>query len=306
VNSPSPDINLGPVDLSKAIIQSVWTGDPITLDVLRLDRIHPVISGNKWFKLHKYLDAAIEGGHSGLITSGGAHSNHIVATAAACLQNNLLAVGLIRGEEPAEWSASLQDAKKMGMELHFLPRQLYRDKELLHSRFQSQYPRYLWVNEGGQGEPGVEGAAAIGSVYDLQSYHYLFCAVGTGTMMAGLARSAANEQIIAGVPVLKISHLADSELANWIRQFAPGKNIQLLGDFHGGAYARIDAGLLNFMNRWWEQHRIESDFVYTAKLFRAIEILAGQGYFPPGARVLAIHSGGLQGNRSLPTGSLRF
>lgn len=306
MNSPSQDFNLAPVDLTKAIIQPVWTAGPVQLDVLRLDSIHPVISGNKWFKLHKYLEEAVKGRLAGVITSGGAFSNHIVATAAACLQNGLPAVGIIRGEEPLEWSPGLVEAKQMGMTLHFVPRQQYRDKEQLRSEFQLRYPDYLWINEGGQGEPGVRGASEIGKLYDLRSYHYIFCAVGTGTMLAGLARSAHPGQIVAGIPVLKIPDLERSDLANSIREYSNNREVRLLGEFHGGGYARINAGLLEFMNRWWEQYRIETDFVYTAKLFQAIQLLAQSGYFPDGSTILAVHSGGLQGNRSLPPGSLPF
>jgi 1-aminocyclopropane-1-carboxylate deaminase len=55
----------------------------IELAVLRLDLIDPLISGNKWFKLSSYLALAAESGAAGLISLGGAHSNHLHALAAA-------------------------------------------------------------------------------------------------------------------------------------------------------------------------------------------------------------------------------
>ena len=40
-----------------------------------------VISGNKWFKLKYHLDNFNAGNYKGILTFGGAWSNHIVATA---------------------------------------------------------------------------------------------------------------------------------------------------------------------------------------------------------------------------------
>src|SRR5580765_407331 len=70
----------------------------IELSILRLDRIHPVVSGNKWFKLKYYLQEAIEKNYSSIGTFGGAFSNHILAAAYACNKQNLQCTGFIRGE----------------------------------------------------------------------------------------------------------------------------------------------------------------------------------------------------------------
>ncbi|MBL0335085.1 MAG: hypothetical protein IPP73_07140 [Chitinophagaceae bacterium] len=76
-----------------------YPGKDIIVDVLRLDKIHPVISGNKWYKLRFYLKQAIEQHKKTICTFGGAWSNHIVATAAACAENGLQSIGIIRGEK---------------------------------------------------------------------------------------------------------------------------------------------------------------------------------------------------------------
>lgn len=306
MNSQPSDSKLLPVDLAQAIIQPVWKREPVLLDILRLDKIHPVISGNKWFKLHKYLDEVSQRQLRGVITAGGAYSNHIVATAAACQWKGLQAVGIIRGEEPVSWSPTLQTAKQLGMIMHFVSRQDFQDKDTLRPVFEATYPDLLWIDEGGQGETGVLGAATIGHIYDLTSYQYIFCAVGTGTMMAGLARSANPGQLICGIPVLKVSDLLSSDLVKYIQRYSGERELRFFDGFHEGGYAKKNSNLITFMNRWYDDYGIESDFVYTAKLFMAIESLAGNGYFPAGSRVLAIHSGGLQGNKSLPPGSLRF
>src|SRR3954466_1746357 len=44
--------------------------------ILRLDLVDSLISGNKWFKLKHHLLAAGQAGARGVISLGGAHSNH--------------------------------------------------------------------------------------------------------------------------------------------------------------------------------------------------------------------------------------
>ena len=73
----------------------------ITVDVLRLDKIDKVISGNKWFKLKYYLEEALSLQKKTIISFGGPYSNHIIATAAVCKLYGLKSIGLIRGEKPA-------------------------------------------------------------------------------------------------------------------------------------------------------------------------------------------------------------
>ena len=83
-------------------------------------------------------------------------------------------------------------------------------------------------------------------------------------------------------------------------------NFRILHDYHFGGYAKKTAALLQFMNQWYLETGIPSDFVYTAKMFFAADALAASGYFPEGSSILLVHTGGLQGNRSLPKGTLIF
>src|SRR6266487_5419340 len=104
------------IDISRAIVQPLhdinWQTKNIVMDVLRLDRIHPVVSGNKWFKLKYHLQQALQQNKKGICTFGGAWSNHLVATAFACRQAGLSCIGIIRGEQPALLSATLNDAQQ--------------------------------------------------------------------------------------------------------------------------------------------------------------------------------------------------
>jgi len=80
----------------------------------------------------------------------------------------------------------------------------------------------------------------------------------------------------------------------------------IIHDYHFGGYAKANPELFLFMNQFFDETTIPTDFVYTGKLFYAVEHLIKQNYFPRGANILVIHSGGLQGNASLPNGKLIF
>lgn len=274
----------------------------IRLEVLRADKIHPVISGNKWFKLRFYLDKAIQEKKQGLLTFGGTWSNHIVATAEACRLAGLKAIGLIRGEEPTHWSDALNDAKRAGMQFLFIPRSDYRKKHV-PDNLGIDINQYLLVPEGGYGPEGAKGAGTMLSATIHDYTHYL-CAMGTGAMTAGLINAIPASAELTAISVLKNNHDAE----NAIQQLLEDGNRQwrVLHEYHFGGYAKKTPELLRFMNQFYEQTAIPTDFVYTAKLFFAVNDLVTRKSFPPGSRLLVIHSGGLQGNRSLPKGTLNF
>ena len=279
---------------------SFFYNDKIKVHVLRLDKISPLVSGNKWFKLRYYLEEAKAQHKKGILTFGGAWSNHIVATAAICHMHGFRSIGLIRGEAPDKLSATLIQAKELGMQLFFISRTAYRNKEIPASLNTGEY--YM-INEGGYGKTGAEGASTLLD-YCKESYTHYCCAVGTGTMMAGLINAVLPPQQVLGISVMKnntareemVSALVNDEKTNW----------ELLHDYHFGGYAKHQPALFDFMNEFYEQTGIPTDFVYTAKLFYALSDLARKNYFPPGSKLLAIQSGGLQGNISLPEGTLIF
>ena len=121
----------------------------IELDVLRLDLIHPIISGNKWFKLQYYLQEALQLGKATVATFGGAYSNHILATAFACKVSGLQSVGFIRGEKPEDYSPTLKQAEEYGMQLIFISRDQYKQKEKVADEF--NHFNWYWIAEGGYG-----------------------------------------------------------------------------------------------------------------------------------------------------------
>ena len=294
---PTVDVQNSTVD---RVQLPVFTDRNLAVDVLRLDKIHPVVSGNKWFKLRYYVAAAKQQQKTALVTFGGAWSNHIVATAAAAQMEGLKCIGIIRGENPEHLSATLQTARDFGMELQFVSRDRYRQQK---RNTEPALPDHYIIPEGGYGVLGAEGAATLLSRTNPDAYTHICCAVGTGTMMAGLIRAAPRARV-TGISVMKKNASLEAE----IKALLPDAHVPftLLHDYHFGGYARHTPALLRFMNTYYSHTHIPSDIVYTVKLFFAVEDLAARDYFEAGSRVLVIHSGGLQGNGSLEKGTLIF
>jgi 1-aminocyclopropane-1-carboxylate deaminase len=274
----------------------------LPVHMLRLDELHPVVSGNKWFKLQHYLSDAQQQGAQTIASFGGAFSNHIVATAFAAMEKGLNSVGFIRGEASASQPA-LDEAASYGMQLHFINRDAYRNKAAIREQYHQ--PGWYWVPEGGYGIQGAEGAAGILSCSDTSSYTHILCAAGTGTMTAGLVKAAGPAQQVVSVTVLK--HLSlENDIRALLTESEQRKPLTVLHDHHFGGYAKHPPRLLQFMKELWERYQLPTDIVYTSKLLHAADALVQQGYFPRGSSLLLVHSGGLQGNRSLPANSLPF
>jgi 1-aminocyclopropane-1-carboxylate deaminase/D-cysteine desulfhydrase-like pyridoxal-dependent ACC family enzyme len=277
----------------------------ISIDVLRLDKIHTIISGNKWFKLKYYLQEVLRQGKRGIISFGGPYSNHLVATSYACQQAGLSSIGIIRGEEPVTYSAPLLDMQSYGMQLLFTSRKQYRDAGFIAAIMKS-HPDFLMVDEGGRGHNGIKGAEEILQLTSASRYSHVLCAVGTGTMLTGILNSSLATQHIVGISSLKLTGTSREDIVHFIAKNSCSSNFSISNDFHFGGYAKKNSELIGFMNSFYLQHGIPSDFVYTGKLFYALIKLIEENYFTNGNEILVIHSGGLQGNRSLAPGTLSY
>lgn len=279
----------------------------VSVSVLRLDKIHPVVSGNKLFKLHYFLQEALQSAHKTILSFGGAYSNHLAATAYACSVLGLKSIGVVRGEEPALLSHTLQQCTRDGMHLKFISRKQYAEKKepaLIQSLLDA-FGKCTVVPEGGFHPLGAKGAALIMELIR-EEYTHTCTAAGTASTLAGLLLGAGVSQKIIGIPVLKgmtdveerIIHLTGYENL-------PG-NLELLDGYHFGGYAKKTGELIQFMNQCWQQYQLPLDFVYTAKMFYAITDCIKNDHFPKGSNIICLHTGGLQGNLSLPANTLIF
>lgn len=257
----------------------------IEIAVLRLDLVHPEISGNKWFKLKYNLEQAGKEHKNAVLTFGGAFSNHIAATAFACKAAGLKSTGLIRGEETSANNPTLLFAKQQGMELHFINREAYALKNEVSflGKLKTQFPGSYIIPEGGDNEAGQKGCEEI-LTPDTDPYTAIFCAYGTGTTFRGIAKALHANQNLTGIHVLKYE--AVTGLPRSV----------ILNQYHFGGYARHTTELLVFKDWFEKRYSIPLDYVYTAKLFYAVFDLIDQKKISPDKNILIIHSGGLQGN----------
>lgn len=285
----------------------------LKLYVRRDDLVDSHLSGNKFYKLFYNLQFAQSIGAPRVLSFGGAWSNHLHALAAAAKKIGLGSIAIIRGERPAILSPTLLDAEHWGMQLVFVSRQVYREltqsnaqQESLvaqKSQLLTEFSDAYWIPEGGANQAGAAGAKILGWALDQQlqgDYAAVCMACGTGTSLAGVA--AGTRRDVIGFSVLK----GDGNLGMGIQalfgQLDPCRagrdNWRLISGFHDGGYAKPHSDALY---RFWQDFEKETglllDPVYTLKLFWGISRLAQQGYWPKGSRLVAIHTGGLQGRR---------
>lgn len=271
----------------------------ITLSIKREDKNHHFVSGNKLRKLKYNLLEAQRQGKKALLTFGGAYSNHIAATAAAGKLTGFKTIGVIRGDELAtkiRQNPTLRFAKSCGMDFHFVSREMYRQKENLDfqnelvNRFGSEV--YI-LPEGGTNQLAVKGCQEILKPDDAQ-FDVICTAVGTGGTISGLINASFPHQQVLGFPALKGDFLGDI-----IKKYTKKENWQLVNDFHFGGYAKVNDELIRFLNDFNKKTTIPLDPIYVGKMIFAIFALANQGFFKPNTKILAIHTGGLQGIESI-------
>ncbi len=266
----------------------------IELYIKREDKIHPSVSGNKYRKLKYNLIEAKNQHKNTLLTFGGAFSNHIAATAAAGKEFGFKTIGVIRGEElvdKIDENPTLAFAKANGMHLHFVSRDEYNQKESLtfKNKLNLQFGSYYLLPEGGTNTLAVQGCEEILTEADLD-FNVICVPVGTGGTMAGLINSSHPHQKIIGFSALK-----GDFLGNKIRRWTSKTNWEITDAFCFGGYAKVDIELISFINDFKKRTGIPLDPVYTGKMMYGIFQMLRDQKIQKNSRILAIHTGGLQG-----------
>ncbi|NNC82753.1 MAG: pyridoxal-phosphate dependent enzyme [Flavobacteriales bacterium] len=263
----------------------------VSFSVLREDEIHPIVSGNKWRKLKYPLLKAKKNGTEVLVTFGGAYSNHIAATAFAAKVSGLRSIGLIRGHELQVENSTLKTAQENGMQLQFVDRSAYRENKQKLIEDLGLKEAFMVIPEGGASLLGVKGCEEILDER-MEKYTHISCSAGTGTMAAGLLKSLRSGQVLEVYSALKGHFLwQDIEKMAGIN----ADRLRLTDAYCFGGYAKTDDALFSFMRAFYDQTGIPLDPVYTAKFFYGVIQDMYEGTLPKEGRVLAIHSGGLQG-----------
>ena len=277
----------------KTPIVEIKTDFDIQIFIKREDLIHPKISGNKFWKLffnvNQYLESNPE--NPLIITFGGAFSNHVASVSAFGKEFGIPTIGIIRGNElENNWqeNPTLSEASKNGMHFFFVSREDYQKKEKLTKEFSEQYPNSLIIPEGGSNEMAVEGIQyMLGN--DTKDFDYLCTAVGTGGTVAGISRFAEEHQKVIGIKAVK-----DNSLEKTIQEWSRRNNFELI-DADESRYGKIIDENIRFINWFYKEYEIPLDPIYTGKMMQKIFDLVEKDFFPKGSKILAFHTGGLQG-----------
>lgn len=266
----------------------------VQLCIKRLDLVHPEISGNKFFKLKYNFLEAHQQGMSKVLTFGGAYSNHIAATAYAAHRYGFESVGIIRGEELAykPLNQTLARAQKMGMQLHYVSRENYRQKNnnAYLDELKQTFAAHYIIPEGGTNAFAIQGCQEILSTDDLQNFDVFCCAVGTGGTITGLIEATAPPQQIWGFSALKGDFLSQE-----VKKLTSKNHWQITDAYCMGGYAKTSAKLVQFMQDFEAKYQIPLEQIYTAKMMWGIFDLIDQGKISIQTRILILHTGGLQG-----------
>lgn len=269
----------------------------VSLLIKRDDLLHPQVSGNKWRKLKYNLLTAKKAGHDTLLTFGGAYSNHIYATATAAAEMGFKSIGIIRGEENLPLNGTLQFAVNKGMRLIYMDREKYR---LKHSQsiikdLEKRLGRFYIIPEGGSNALAIQGCKEIVKEISVP-YDYICCAAGTGGTVSGLIAGLQGKQQIIGFSALKGDFLEEeikALLANAGEELYD--NWQIFNQYHFGGYAKVQPSLMAFVDDFLAKHKVLWDPIYTGKMIYGLYDLIKNDYFPEGARIVAVHTGGIQG-----------
>lgn len=279
------------------------------IDILRLDLIHPLWGGNKFFKLKYNIQKAREN-NLPILTFGGAHSNHIFSTAAICAEQGIPCIGIIGGgEEQAETSPTMIFAKEKGMRLFFISREKYRTKteESFLNELKETFGNFHLVPEGGSNYEAVKGCTEI-LTKDHHHYDYIFCACGTASTFSGIKISAPPHQAVIGVSVLKGENTLINEANKWLLQFGANPikengsplihKSTILSEYHFGGYAKFNQELVDFKFEIENWYGVPLDYIYTCKAFYAAFDLLKNKRLSEDPKILIVHTGGLQGNKA--------
>jgi len=268
------------------------------LYIKRDDLLHPEISGNKIRKLKYNLIQAKNEGFDTLLTFGGAYSNHIFAVAAAAEIYGFKTIGVIRGEAYQDLNPTLRYAVSKGMHLHYSSREDYRKKytpEFVNA-LRNLYGNFYLIPEGGTNPHALKGCAEIVKEIDV-NFDYITASCGTGGTLGGIIAGLDGNKHAIGFPALKGGGFLKNDIQQHIRKYNDSVyiNWHLMLDYHFGGYARYSMDLINFINGFKADHNIPLDPVYTGKMMFGIFDMIRNNKFTVGSKIIAIHTGGLQG-----------
>ncbi|MEO9945979.1 pyridoxal-phosphate dependent enzyme [Paraglaciecola sp.] len=287
---------------SVQVITPDWVNNKIQLSIKRDDQIHSIISGNKWRKLHHTLEQAVKQNTKHIVSFGGGFSNHLHALGYCCHQLNIQFTAIVRGDYSKNLSPMLQDLLDWKTDVQYVDRVTYKKRTNIEyiQQLQKQYPRALLIPEGGSQQQALQGVANI--ITELpQTYDYIIAPVASGGTLAGLIKGVSTYSPttqVLGIGVLKGQGYLEELVASLLPNRQACNNWHINHDFHFGGYAKSTTELHEFCSDFLKQTHIPIEPVYSGKLIFALKRLIFEEFFPANAKVLILHTGGLQGARS--------
>lgn len=281
------------MDINACTIDSIPLSDSIKTLIWRWDKIHPTISGNKYFKLVGHAQEMHQQGVRSILTFGGAYSNHLHAVAHFSFLKNYKCICIIRADEMLE-NDTIRDLRALNVDLHFVSREDYKrklDSHKIQEIIQSYSDVYI-IPEGGEGKAGEKGFELLKDLIPSDLTHVCI-SVGTGTTLKGLRKIFPQNIKMIGFTSFKNMSLQFTE--KWLKE----NNTELLDCSEMGKFGKWKPELIDFMNNFYQKHSIPLDIVYTSKMCFKIQKLLDTNYFTEKDTILLIHTGGLQGNRSI-------
>jgi 1-aminocyclopropane-1-carboxylate deaminase len=272
----------------------------IALWIVRADLIHPLASGNKFYKLAPTLEYAKQRNIKHLVSFGGAFSNHIHALALSAQAHGFSSIGIIRGEPEYQNNPTLRDAKEAGMQLEFVDRKTYKrryEQEYLQ-QLQQRYPNALIIPEGGSNQYAIEGCMQFAEeINSIIQPDIVTVAAGTGATVAGLACGTNAKQRTIAYAVLKDKTL-NQRIQGFINNQDETAKVTIeQADF--GGYAKLNKELLDFILGWLDKTDILLDPIYTGKMGMRLMQQIKAAEYKQGTTIAMVHSGGLQGWRGM-------
>ncbi|MCP5160172.1 MAG: pyridoxal-phosphate dependent enzyme [Hahellaceae bacterium] len=311
-------LTIDPLLAFTPLIHPEFAAKSVDVQMLRMDQVHPKISGNKWFKLQDNLLSALSLGYTSVLSFGGAYSNHLHALAYAGKLSGLQTIGVVRGAESKPLTPTLLDCAAWGMHLHPVTRKEYSDKKNpeMINRLTEAFGNFYLIPEGGSNERAVKRVAkavfsAISGLPGLSDNTlplYLCSPLGSGGTFAGLVAGACCYAEATGMFVKCVGYAAlkgfvgaDSAISSLLSESGVRGHSRVEWHidhrFHSGGFAKVNDGLMAFLHDFESLNPVEIEPVYTAKMLQGVVTMVAQGEFPAGSRILVLHTGGLQGRR---------
>jgi 1-aminocyclopropane-1-carboxylate deaminase len=278
----------------------------IRLFLKRDDLLHPVIQGNKWRKLAPVIEDLKRGKARGVLSFGGAFSNHLHALAAAGQIFGFETIGILRGAHVDIDNPTLSFAHAAGMRLFPVPKASY-DAGTAHpdiASITSLFPDFLLLPEGGNNAAAVancrgiaveirESLQEMGVFPDHSEQFHVCLPAGTGCTAAGTALGMGP---FGNLLIFPVDERID---ISWIRRLAgPDACLPQLHfptDYRFGGFAKLPASVRHLVDRFEADTGILLDPIYGSKMMFGVYDLLEKDYFRENSVVVALHTGGLQG-----------